>query len=84
MNELYLVRAQIFEDLSDFKKGAKWVIKNTKFIVDDVRRNELLVRLYMKSGLTRKAIEHLEELVQLNSCNSDYYKGILEANGLDL
>ena len=60
--------------MEDFKKGAKFVIKNTKFIVDDTRRNEALVRFYTKAGHTKKAVECLDELVKLNSSNSVYYR----------
>jgi tetratricopeptide (TPR) repeat protein len=47
LNEAFLLRAKIYEEMKDAKKGVKFVIKNTKYIVDDVRRNELLVRLYL-------------------------------------
>ena len=84
LNEIYLLRSQIFEEMGEFKKGIKFVAKNKRFLVDDVRRNELLVRLNIKAGWTRKSIEYLEELVRLNSCNSVYYEQILEANSVDL
>lgn len=43
LNEAFLLRAKIFLEMGESKKGIKFVIKNTKFIVDDVRRNEVLV-----------------------------------------
>ena len=38
----------------------------------------------MNNNQTKKAMEHLEILLRLNSCNSDYYKQILKANEVDM
>jgi len=32
------------------KKGAKFITKNSKYIVDDVRKNELLANLYIANN----------------------------------
>jgi len=50
-----------------------------KIILDDVRKNEFLSKFYLKHGLTKKAVECLEKLLQLNSNNKAYYRQILEA-----
>jgi len=47
LNELYLFRVKIFEAMGDCKKGVKFILKYKIFIVDDVRRNEALVRMYL-------------------------------------
>jgi len=83
LNEIFLFRVKIFVGREDYKKGIKFIIKNKKYIVDDYRRNEALVDLYMRAGQTRKAVECLEELLKLNSCNSKYYKQILHAEGVE-
>ena len=84
LNELSLLRLKIFEESGDIRKGIKFAIKFKHYIVDDIRRNEALARLYMANNQTKKAIEHLEILVKYNSCNTEYYKQILIANGIDL
>ena len=45
-----------------------------KAILDDVRKNEILAKLYMQNNQKPKAIECLEALLKLNSCNTEYYK----------
>jgi tetratricopeptide (TPR) repeat protein len=47
ITEIYLLRARTFLEMGNPKKGIKFIIKNTKYMVDDVRRNELLVKMYM-------------------------------------
>jgi len=49
-NELYLFMAKVYETMGEYKKGIKFVTKYTKFIVDDCRRNEQLVRMYMNNN----------------------------------
>lgn len=84
LNELFLFRVKIFEAMGEYKKGIKFVLKYKHFIVDDPRRNECLAEMYMKNNQTLKAIECLEMLIRLNSCNSEFYKKILQANGVDI
>jgi tetratricopeptide (TPR) repeat protein len=84
LNELFLLRTMIFEEMGEFKKGYKFVAKFTKYIVDDTRRNEALYRLYNSAGLTKKALEALEELLMLNSNNEEYYRQILQVEGVQM
>lgn len=70
--------------MGEAKKGIKWMIKNTKYMVDDVRRNEQFVRLYLQNKQTKKACEHLEQLLELNSTNKEYYLQVLQASEIDL
>lgn len=39
--------------MNEDKKGIKYIIKNAKYMVDDVRRNELLVKMYLKTKRTK-------------------------------
>jgi len=63
MCELYLLRGKVYELMGEHRKGTKFVLKYAKYIVDDVRRNEMLVRMYMGIPLPKKAIECLENLI---------------------
>lgn len=53
-------------------------------LIDDVRKNELLARLYLKNGQTKNAVMCLENLLRLNSSNQEYYKQILAASEIDI
>lgn len=85
-NEIYLFKAKILEDSQDWKAGIKFLTKKSveKIILDDVRKNEFLAKFYCKHGLTKKGIECLEKLLQLNSNNKAYYRQILEAQGINV
>jgi hypothetical protein len=48
-----------------------------------VAKNEMLARLYTLAGNKDKAIDHFEELLQLNSSNSRYYYEILKIRGIE-
>ena len=50
--ELYFIKAAIYEDKGEVKQAIKFMTKKsiTKALIDDVRRNEILTRLYMKQG----------------------------------
>jgi hypothetical protein len=77
---MYILRARVFIENQEFKKGIKFCTKNKKLIKDEVRWNELMVRLYNGNNQTRKATEHLENLLMLNSSNCEYYHGIVKAS----
>lgn len=84
LTEMYLLRARIMLESGEAKKGVKFVTKNAKFMADDVRRNEILTQLLLANNQSKKAVEHFEELLRLNSSNKDYYLGILKAMEVDL
>ena len=84
VNELYLFKARILEDKGSYKLAIKYITKNRQYLTDDCRRNEALARLYEKNNQKPKAINHLEELLRLNSCNQTYYKDILRCLGTSL
>ena len=48
-----------------------------------VAKNEMLARLYTLAGNKDKAVDHLEELLQLNSSNIRYYYEILRIRGIE-
>ena len=81
VSELYLFKVNILIEMGENKKAIKFMTKKTteKAIMDDVRKNEILVKLYLQNNQKTKAIECLEHLLKLNSCNAEYYKQILEA-----
>jgi len=72
--------------MGENKKAIKFLTKrkNDLMIVDDVRKNEMLARLYAANNQQKKAVETLESLLRLNSSNSEYYHGILRAEGIVL
>lgn len=84
LTEMYLLRARTLFEQGEAKKGVKFMTKHNKYIVDDQRKNELLCKLYLANNQTKKAIEHYEFLVQLNSSNKEYFLGLLKANNVDL
>jgi hypothetical protein len=43
----------------------------------------VLARLYNAVGNKDKAVDHLEELLQLNSSNNKYYYEILKIRGIE-
>ena len=76
LSEIYIFKCNILIEMGDIKKAIKFMTKKTteKAIMDDVRKNELLAHLYMQNNQRPKAIECLEQLLRLNSCNTEYYK----------
>ena len=52
---------------------------NASKILDDVKKNETLANLYVNNNQSQKSIECLENLLKLNSFNTDYYKEIIKA-----
>ena len=64
------------------KKAISHLYKKKKEIVDDLAFNELLYKLHLKVQQNDKAIEHLEELLRLNSSNTNYYTALLKAKGV--
>jgi hypothetical protein len=75
VSELYLFKVTILMEMGDVKKAIKFMTKKTteKAIMDDVHKNEILAKLFLKNNQKPKAIECLETLLRLNSCNSEYY-----------
>ena len=59
LNELYLFKAMVMEKKGDTKKTIKFMTKKTidKVICDDLRKYEMLFRLYLKNNQKQKAIE---------------------------
>lgn len=47
LNETFLLRAKIYENMGDAKKGVKFMQKYSKFMIDDTRKNEMFAKLYM-------------------------------------
>jgi hypothetical protein len=70
------------ETKQEYKKAIKFMTKKTtdKIICDEIRKNEILARLYLKNNQNKKSIECLEILLSYNSSNKDYLKKILEAS----
>ena len=48
--ELHLFRALLHEKKGDVRKAIKYLEKKAKVIVDDVRRSQTLVRLYLQNN----------------------------------
>jgi hypothetical protein len=48
--ELHLFVGYLYEKKGEAKKAIKYLEKNKKFLIDDVRKNELLARLYFKNN----------------------------------
>jgi tetratricopeptide (TPR) repeat protein len=82
LNEIYLFKVHVLETMQEYKKGIKFMTKKTtdKIICDEIRKNEILARLYFKNNQNKKSIECLEILLSYNSSNKDYLKRILEAS----
>lgn len=57
--------------------------KKSKVIVDQVRRAEILARLYLRNNQTMKALEQVTKLLALNQSNKAYYYRVLECKGVD-
>lgn len=54
---MHLFRAHLHEKKGDIRKAIKHVEKKTKLIIDDVRRTETLVKLYLLDKKTNKALD---------------------------
>ena len=64
--ELHLFRALLHEKSGDLRKAIKYVEKKSKVIIDEVRRCETLVRMYLLDNKTNKALEAVNRLIELN------------------
>ena len=64
--ELHLFRAFLHEKKGDIRKAIKYVEKKTKLIIDEVRRSETLIRLYLLDKKTNKAMAEVNKLIGLN------------------
>jgi hypothetical protein len=49
-NEMFLLRGRILFESGNAKKAIKFLTKNTKYICDDFRRNELLCECYQSNN----------------------------------
>ena len=65
VSELYLFKCNILIEMGEKKKAIKFMSKKTteKAILDDVRKNEILAKLYASNNQQPKAIECLEMLL---------------------
>ena len=57
--------------------------KKSKAIIDQVRRAEILARLYLQNKQTIKALEQVHKLLALNQSNKAYYYRVLECKEID-
>lgn len=81
--ELHLFRALLHEKKGDVRKAIKYLEKKSKAIVDEVRRSETLLRLYLLDKKTNKALDMVNRLVALNQHNKEYYYKVLECQAID-
>ena len=85
LNEIYLFKVKVLESMGEYKKAIKFMTKKSvdKIICDEVRKYEILSRLYLKNNQVKKCIESLDQLLMINSSNKIYYKQILTASEAD-
>ena len=81
-SELTLFEAKIYEAMGQYQKAIDFLNKS-KVVANLVAKNEMLARLNTLAGNKDKAVDHYEELLQLNSSNSRYYYEILKIRGID-
>lgn len=84
LNELYIFRTTLLEQVEGAKKALKFITKNKKYIVDETRYLEITIKLYLKNNQRGKALESVNELIKINPYNAEYYKLAFEANGYDM
>lgn len=84
MSELQLFYARIYDVMGQTEKAIKLLKDKESEIVDHLTYNETLHSLYIKSGNKEKALDHLDNLLELNSANNNYYLQILEDNGIPI
>jgi len=82
--ELHLFVGYLYEKKGEAKKAIKYLEKNKKFLIDDVRKNELLARLYFKNNQAPKALACIEFLLNLNSMNVSYFELALKYQGINV
>jgi tetratricopeptide (TPR) repeat protein len=80
--ELTLFEARIYEAMGQQQKAIEFITKS-KVVANLVAKNEVLARLYNAVGNKDKAVDHLEELLQLNSSNNKYYYEFLKIRGIE-
>lgn len=85
LNEIYLFKVKVLETMGEYKKAIKFMTKKSvdKIICDEVRKYEILSRLYLKNNQVKKCIESLDQLLMINSSNKIYFKQILTASEAD-
>ena len=81
---MYILRARTFLESGNVRKGIKFIEKNTKFMVDDIRRIEILAEMFVKNKQVKKAIEQYENLLKLNPDNKDYIIAIIKVSNIDM
>lgn len=81
LNELLLFNSLLIEKGESVKKSIKFLTNNTnrKNIIDDVRYNERLANLYCQNNQKPKAVECLNEVIEINPNNEATYKAVLSA-----
>lgn len=79
-SELAMFEARIHEAMGNAAKALD-IIKRDGLVVNRVAKHEIMARLFETLGEKDKAIDQLEELLQLNSSNLRYYYDILRLFG---
>lgn len=73
--EIVTLKAKALVAQNKYDQALQTVEKNKKSLVDDLQRNDLLANIYQKLDKREAAIECLENLLELNSCNYEtFYK----------
>lgn len=84
LNELYIFRTTLIEQTDGAKKAIKFITKNKKYILDETRYLEIIIKLYLKNNQKSKALESIHDLLKINPCNAEYYKLVFQAKDFDI
>lgn len=72
-SELCIFHLMIYLKLENFNKALEYIEKNSIFIRDSVRLNEIKYKIYTALGQNDKAMEILNELIKYYPENGDYF-----------
>ena len=78
-----MFRAHLHEKKGDVRKAIKHIEKKSKYILDEVRRSEMLIKLLILDKKSNKALNEVNKLIEINQWNKDYYELALECKGID-
>ncbi|CDW89756.1 n-alpha-acetyltransferase auxiliary subunit-like [Stylonychia lemnae] len=78
--EITLFKAKLFEEMGDYQKAIN-LLQKKGLIVDQISKFRKLAENYQKLGNKDKALEHLEDLLELSSANTNNYYQILAVHG---